>query len=538
MPALKRSWQPGRSTLRSGARLGSQHFPQGLEGDRPGDTGSVVSLEFHFPPDEAGALPGSQFMIGAFSQRYAEADPLGGRFQAESRIAGPVFTPAPIRNGAGNASDLLISAVAVSISLTARSTRKISAPACGGRSWTHTAMTASPMYFCAQLPWRRAICPLRRNQVPMVWESRDSGRLRASGVKSRMSTTRMVVRRLVCSAVVASFLGSTPGAVNRDAERAGLQKISCWSPNRILSLSLSATGKLTRVPLTKEPLRLPRSTSARQPASRSWIRACKRDTERLSSMTAHPSPRPMAQDCPWPRGKRRPLDSTIRNGLNAEGVTVHQFSRRLCEATAPRTCQNIRCLTERREGRSQIRCFVLERAAAAGTGGTKLALFCMSDGLNWLRRRADRLSGKILNGNLPGLHILTTAGSINHAPRFSSGCGGSQSVHQADDACRTGGGGGCLESTGSGDRRFLCLREQSSHRPLDFLLVWRAGDLEPDGDAGCRGARGGLKAGAFTGESAGRKSPQRPLEARRPPVSFARASPQGAGGSAQGDQAR
>src|ERR1035441_1005378 len=88
MPALKRSWQPGKATLRSGARLGSQHFPQGLEGDRPGDTGSLVSLEFHFPPDEAGALPGSQFTIGAFSQRYAESDPLGCRFQAESRIDG------------------------------------------------------------------------------------------------------------------------------------------------------------------------------------------------------------------------------------------------------------------------------------------------------------------------------------------------------------------------------------------------------------------------------------------------------------------
>src|ERR1035438_7553934 len=65
----------------------------------------------------------------------------------------------------------------------------------------------------------------------MVWESRDSGRLRASGVKSRMSTTRMVVRRLVCSAVVGAFLRSPPGAVGRDAERAGLQKINCWSPN-------------------------------------------------------------------------------------------------------------------------------------------------------------------------------------------------------------------------------------------------------------------------------------------------------------------
>src|ERR1035441_8393489 len=35
----------------------------------------------------------------------------------------------------------------------------------------------------------------------------------------------------------------------------------------------------------------------------------------------------MAQDCPSPRGNRRPVDSAIRNGFNAEGVTVHQSSR-------------------------------------------------------------------------------------------------------------------------------------------------------------------------------------------------------------------
>src|SRR5260370_15825805 len=193
-------------------------------------------------------------------------------------------------------------------------------------------MTASPMYFCAQLPCRFTICPLRKNQVAMVCESRDSGRVRASGVKSRISTTRMVVREFVCSAVVGSFLRSTPDAASTDSERAGLRKISCWSPNKSLSLSLSVTGKLTRVPLTKEPLRLPRSTSARSPASLRWISACNRDTERLSSITAQPSPRPIAQDCPSHRGNRRPLDSTTRNGLNAEGVTVHQFSR-----TLPRT---------------------------------------------------------------------------------------------------------------------------------------------------------------------------------------------------------
>ena len=36
------------------------------------------------------------------------------------------------------------------------------------------------MYFCAQLPMRWVICPLRRNQVPMVWLRSDSLRVRAA----------------------------------------------------------------------------------------------------------------------------------------------------------------------------------------------------------------------------------------------------------------------------------------------------------------------------------------------------------------------
>src|ERR1017187_2111805 len=192
------------------------------------------------------------------------------------------------------------------------------------------------MYFCAQLPWRCVICPLCRNQVPMVWERRDSGKLRASAVKSRISTTRIVVRERVRSALVGSFLRSTPEAAGTDSERAGLRKISAWSPNINLSSSSSATGKVTRVPLTKEPLRLPRSTRARSPASLRWMRACRRETERLSSITAHPSPRPMAQDCPSPRGNCRPLDSTIRNGFIAEGVTVHNLADARPDPTCPR----------------------------------------------------------------------------------------------------------------------------------------------------------------------------------------------------------
>ena len=58
------------------------------------------------------------------------------------------------------------------------------------------------MYFCAMLPSRWVIWPERRNQVPIVCESSASGTWRASGVKSRMSTTTMVVRLWVCRAVV------------------------------------------------------------------------------------------------------------------------------------------------------------------------------------------------------------------------------------------------------------------------------------------------------------------------------------------------
>ena len=66
---------------------------------------------------------------------------------------------------------------------------------------------------------------------------------------------------------------------------------------------------LTRRPLMNEPFRLPRSTNWKSPASLRWMRACSRETERLSSRTWQPSPRPIAQDWPFSRAKRRPLGS-------------------------------------------------------------------------------------------------------------------------------------------------------------------------------------------------------------------------------------
>src|ERR1019366_1416960 len=47
------AWQPKRLRFGTVAVLAEQHFLQGLEGDGPGDAGSVVALEFDFPPDEA-----------------------------------------------------------------------------------------------------------------------------------------------------------------------------------------------------------------------------------------------------------------------------------------------------------------------------------------------------------------------------------------------------------------------------------------------------------------------------------------------------
>src|ERR1039458_4315349 len=67
-------------------------------------------------------------------------------------------------------------------------------------------------------------------------------------------------------------------------------------------------------------------------------------------------------------------------------------------------------------------------------------------------------------------------------------------LFRSEDACRGFQRGDRLESAGIGDRRSLYLRQQSSRDPLDFVLVWRPRDLEPDGDAGCSRAHGRLKA--------------------------------------------
>jgi hypothetical protein len=42
---------------------------------------------------------------------------------------------------------------------------------------------------------------------------------------------------------------------------------------------------------------------------------------RLSNITVQPSPRPIAQLCPSPRGNRRALASSTRYGFNTEGFT-------------------------------------------------------------------------------------------------------------------------------------------------------------------------------------------------------------------------
>jgi hypothetical protein len=56
---------------------------------------------------------------------------------------------------------------------------------------------------------------------------------------------------------------------------------------------------------------------------RAWIR----DTERLSSITAEPSPRPMVQDCPAFSGKRRPAQSNKRKASGSAGITDLQCSK-------------------------------------------------------------------------------------------------------------------------------------------------------------------------------------------------------------------
>ncbi len=206
-----------------------------------------------------------------------------------------------------------------------------------GLSCTQTAITASPIYFCAQLPDRWETCPTRKNHVPIVCESSDSESVRARGVKSRISATTMVARLWVRRAVVGAFRVSVPGTVATEADREGFRNSSSWSPNLRRSLSFRTTGKLTRRLLMNEPFRLPRSTSARSPASFRWIRACSRETERLSSMTAQPSPRPMAHDWPWRSRKRRPPVSRIRYGSGARGFTCFQFSNESSLSGAPVT---------------------------------------------------------------------------------------------------------------------------------------------------------------------------------------------------------
>ena len=92
-------------------------------------------------------------------------------------------------------------------------------------------------------------------------------------------------------------------------------------------------------------------------------------------------------------------------------------------------------------------------------------------------------TGKTDDWNLRRFRIPSIVRSIDHAPRISIGRGGSKSIHPPVDACRTCHGCDCLESTGTWTRRYLCLCEQSSHHPLDFVLVCGPGDLEPGGDA-------------------------------------------------------
>src|SRR5215471_12823494 len=299
--------------------------------------------------------------------------------------------PAPIRSGDGSGRLRLISSVAAAISLTARKVFNRSAATFAGLSWTQTAMTASPMYFCAQLPCRWVIWPLRKNQVPIVWLSSDSVRVRARGVKSRISTTMMVASEWVWSAVVGSLRESSGATARTASPREGFRNRSSWSPNTRRSLSWRTRGKLTRVPLTKDPLRLPRSTRASSPPSLRWIRACRRETDRLSSRTAHPSPLPIAQDWPSPSPNRRPEDSIRRYGLSAEGVTSLQCIKR-GRRGSPKCGEDL-------DQRSQIALFVLEpmcnqrldtSCRQAGTLSTKFILTFGIIQLNCPQECADR----------------------------------------------------------------------------------------------------------------------------------------------------
>src|ERR1039457_5429644 len=76
------------------------------------------------------------------------------------------------------------------------------------------------------------------------------------------------------------------------------------------------------------------------------------------------------------------------------------------------------------------------RVTCSGAGGAKSRLVFVTGGLNCFHGEEHRLPGKILNGNVPDLHIPATVGSTDHAPRFSRGRGGSQPICWADDACR------------------------------------------------------------------------------------------------------
>src|ERR1035441_4272750 len=80
--------RPSSARLKPAPQLAPQHFLQGLEGDGPGDAGSVVALELHSAPHEGAAPPRRQFVVGALSERHGETDPLSGRFQAECRVDG------------------------------------------------------------------------------------------------------------------------------------------------------------------------------------------------------------------------------------------------------------------------------------------------------------------------------------------------------------------------------------------------------------------------------------------------------------------
>ena len=122
------------------------------------------------------------------------------------------------------------------------------------------------MYFCAQLPCRFTICPLRKNHVPMVWgkqgfRQRARQRREIPNIHHQDGGQRIGVQRGGRLVPQVHAGGRQHGfGASRVAEDQLLV------PEQELVFVVEGYRKLTRVPLN-EPLRLPRSTSARSPAS-------------------------------------------------------------------------------------------------------------------------------------------------------------------------------------------------------------------------------------------------------------------------------